>query len=97
MLTDYHLTKDIGKKMQVKINVNDYVKVKLNKKGFEIHRKDYDHLWVGRIPPYEYKAPEVDCYGYSKFPLWELMQTFGQYLRIGELIPFDSEIVFEKG
>ena len=83
--------------MQVKININDYVKVRLKEQGFCIHRQHYDNIWFGRIPPYPYKPPMVDKDGYSKFPLWELMQLFGEHLSLGMEVPFDTEIVFGEG
>jgi hypothetical protein len=83
--------------MQVKININEYVKVKLKEQGFCIHRQHYDNLWVGRVPAFPYNPPEVDNLGYTEMPLWELMWLFGEHISLGMEVPFDTEIIFEKG
>lgn len=38
------------------------------------------------------KLPEEDSNGWSKWPMWSLMETFGEYIRLGGVLPFDAEI-----
>lgn len=64
----------------VETNLNDYVKVKLNEHGREIHRKFWEP-YCGKNLPYKY--PEVDSEGYSKFQIHEFMLTFGSECSIG--------------
>ena len=78
----------------MKINVNEYVSVKLNDYGRDLTRRNHDKLWAGdtRFP---YKAPKEDLEGYSRWSIWHLMQEFGPYVGCGFTVPFDTDIVYE--
>ncbi len=73
----------------MRININDFVKVKLNAKGKDIYyhrdddaRKRYVENY-GSYPDWlQPKFPKEDENGYTKFQLWELMQIYGQYLEM---------------
>lgn len=71
----------------MKFNVNNYVKVKLTKRGKEIMKEE------GVMREY---VPDKD--GYTKWQLWELMGVFGNYVYNGCEIPFETEIeITESG
>lgn len=76
-------------------NINDYVKVKLNERGYEILRNYYG----GEIPFFK----ETDDLGYISFQLWEFMYIFGNFVNLDDkaslpfdkciLLPFENDIV----
>lgn len=85
----------------IEFNLNDFVLVKLNENGKRIHKNKFDQLRNIVAPYYkegektglgEYKEPEEDKDGYSKWILWELMQEFGPYITMGFDPPFDTTI-----
>ena len=61
-------------------NINNYVHVRLTAKGrFVLHSQ--------RI-----KIPAEDQNGYSRWQLWELMNTLGPHLWNGAPVPFEPTI-----
>jgi len=76
-----------------RIDMNGYVKVKLNKEGDRILKESHDRLYYGISIKREYKAISKDKDGYSKFQLWELMSQFGEHISMGCIPPFDTEII----
>jgi hypothetical protein len=72
------------------VNINDTVKVKLNDRGFEIHKNMwepfYNTIKTTYVPPFKDKD------GYSTFQLWSLMETYGPHISLGSLAPFDTDI-----
>jgi hypothetical protein len=87
--------------MDFKLNVNEYVKVKLNDLGISILKERHDelnkriHANGGKgFGEFELK---VDEEGYTKFPLWDLMNTFGHAMVIGFDVPFETDIIVTKG
>lgn len=79
----------------MKFNINDYVKVKLTDHGREIHKQQYEQ-WFKDMPWYEYTPPQEDAEGWSKWQMWDLMQTFGAVLYNGCKLPFETEIEIEE-
>lgn len=81
----------------MKINVNNYVKIKLTEVGKK-HAKEKYFKSFNYNPPYEYSDPKEDIDGYSEWQLWELMATFGDILYNGCQIPFENiiEIIDEE-
>ena len=75
------------------MNINDEVWVKLNDHGREIAKKEWDDL-VAENPKVtlKYRHPFEDEEGWSRWQLWNLMQTFGSHLVMGRIPPFDTEI-----
>lgn len=70
------------------LNINSEVRIKLTpfdikrlKENYEEIRKDYPHVTD------EFKLPEVDENGFSKMPLWEVMNNFGDLLFNGSSNP----------
>ena len=82
---------------EVRINLNEWVKVKLTDYAKDIyyHRVDGVNERVGRVickPSY----PREDADGYSKFQLWDFMNLYGEYMRLGnQEILNPLEIVYE--
>ena len=71
-------------------NVNDYVKVKLTKKGFGILAKYYE----GEIPKWFENYSEGN--GYYRFQLHVLMDIFGSEMYNGNpKLPFNNNIYFD--
>lgn len=82
-----------------KININEYVKVKLTDYGKEIFYHQYDNLnnkAFGKeiIKP---SYPAVDSDGYTSFQLWYFMNLYGRYIDMGvQNVIEPLEIVFES-
>lgn len=81
-----------------KININEYVKVKLTDYGKEIFYHQYDNLnkAFGKeiIKP---SYPTVDSDGYTSFQLWYFMNLYGRYIDMGmQNVIEPLEIVFES-
>lgn len=71
-------------------NVNNVVRVKLNAFGRRILEVKYEELYkrLGKI----YTLSKEDENGYTKFQMWDFMNTFGEYCQLGRELPFDPEI-----
>lgn len=87
--------------MDFKLNINEYVKVKINDLGISILKARHDelnkmiHANGGKgLGEFELK---VDEDGYAKFPLWDLMNTFGHVMGMGFEVPFETDIIITKG
>ena len=83
--------------MTKRINLNDFIKVKLTDLGKDIYYHHYDEVneFYGReiCKP---KYPEEDEDGYSKFQLWHFMQLYGESMGLGKPNVIDPiEIVIE--
>ena len=76
------------------VNINNCVKVKLNEFGLAVMKSQREKLQALAPSLPDFTTPAVDSEGYSKFQIWELMQTFGPVLYLGGELPFDSEIHF---
>lgn len=70
-------------------NINQYVRVKLTPFGRRIHLFTYTQL------PDKYTPPKEDEAGYSEWQLWNLMQIFGPYIKLGGEQPFDADILID--
>lgn len=84
-------------------NINNYVKVKLTKKGVELLRKEQEAR-EEELRNYRLSAsldlslltPKADDDGYTKFQLWDLMAIFGPHIaQVGEL-PIETNIIIEQ-
>jgi len=80
----------------MKININQFVKVKLNEYGLFILEEQ--HKQLREIVPSlgDFKKPEVDENGFTEFQLWYLMRTFGPYINLGSTPPFEITIIIEE-
>lgn len=83
----------------MKINLNEYIKVKLTDLGKDIYYHRYDNLnnYYGRevLKP---SFPEEDENGYTKFHLWEFIELYGEHIGMAKrqvIYPF--EIIYEDG
>lgn len=83
--------------MEFDFNTDKCVKVKLTDEGLRIlearHNKNLEmHPELVKVIG-TFKAPEVDEEGYSRFQLFELMNIFGDYMRLGnDNFPFEKDI-----
>ena len=87
--------------MILKISINDEVKVKLTDFGIQILKERHDQL-NKKIKESGGKGIEfvlrIDKDGYYKTQLYNLMNTFGEYMTVGsEGLPFEIEIEIEGG
>lgn len=80
-------------------NVNDEVMIKLNEIGIAILKKEHDDLLkcfadqpTALESLGEFQIPIVDENGYTKMPLWQVMNTFGKHLNVGIDLPFSTTI-----
>lgn len=83
--------------MKIAVNLNDVVYVKMTERGRNLHRKKTD-AWNATLEPYQSKAhyqPE-SSEGWSRWTLWELMAEFGDYLRPGDPLLFETEIIIDQ-
>lgn len=83
--------------MDIKINLNEIVKVKLTDLGKYIyfHRFDAINAKAGEtvIQP---RWPKVDGNGYTSFQLWEFMAIYGEHLGLTMLNVIEPlEIIYE--
>lgn len=76
----------------MKFNVNNYVRVKLTEQGRALHAADHAMFWSKAKRNVPYRPPVEDDEGWSKWPLWSLMEAFGPHLSLGSVVPFDTEI-----
>ena len=77
---------------EIKVNMNDNVKVKLLQKGIDI--LESKHNWLksidSNIPGFELKLDEE---GYYKDQLWSLMSDFGTHIGMGTSSVFETNII----
>lgn len=69
---------------EVRINLNEFVRVKLTGLGKEIYYHQYDD--VNKIVGKELckpSFPKTDEDGYTSFQLWEFIQLYGSYMGMG--------------
>lgn len=85
------------KRETFRVNVNNYVKVKLNKFGIDILKNEhyalYDRIKEGApgIETPVFKL-SLDERGYHRMQMWDFMNVFGEYMTIGSQMPFDANI-----
>lgn len=69
--------------MNIAININNKVKVKLTDFGKSILDKEIHRLKQTYEVPDNYIPYETDDNGYTEFQLWQFMNIFGNYLYNG--------------
>ncbi|EKR46072.1 hypothetical protein LEP1GSC151_2765 [Leptospira interrogans serovar Grippotyphosa str. LT2186] len=72
---------------QISINLNDFVKVKLNEAGFKRLTEDYNSLMpssVCRVSIWHFQK-QVDADGYSMFQIHEFMRIFSPDLHLVDM------------
>lgn len=63
--------------METKINLNDWIKIKLTPYGEDVYRIFYCRLKLEPLPL------RKDKDGYVSFQLWDFIQIFGSYIYMG--------------
>lgn len=85
--------------MEVKISMNDKVKVKLTDYGIMLLKKRHDELNKkikengGKGNSFELKLDED---GYYETQLWSLMEKFGDHCGLAKEYPFEMDIIIEN-
>lgn len=82
---------------EVRINLNEVIKVKLTDLGKDIYYHQYDELnrRRGRIVC-EPSFPKEDAEGYTKFQLWNFMELYGEHIGMAKPNVIEPlEIVYE--
>lgn len=80
----------------VSVNMNDFVRIRLNAIGLRIHRIRYDELEGlierrgGKI--HDYEPPKTDEDGWHKQQLWSVMMDYGPHIQLGLEPPFETTI-----
>lgn len=87
--------------MDVKVNINNTVKVKLTDYGISILKKQHDDLNKmilsnGGMGVGEFEL-RLDGDGYYSTQLWTLMNRFGHVMRMSDELPFYIDIIIEGG
>ena len=59
-----------GQMTEIKINLNEFIKVKLTGLGKDI----YSHRYNGEL------FPKIDENGYTRFQLWDFIQLYGEHI-----------------
>lgn len=75
----------------MKFNINGYVKVQLTDYGRRVHEDDWYDL-LGHVPSLTYRPPAEDEEGWSKWQMWNLMQSFGEHIGMAREPVFRSDI-----
>jgi len=71
----------------MKVNINNYVKVKLTNYGLNILKSKHK----------EFEQLKTDKEGYTEFQLWELMNIFGAYMYLSSVnLPFEHDIEIKE-
>ncbi|MDQ0492754.1 hypothetical protein [Paenibacillus brasilensis] len=98
------LTREALRKLGIrdfKINFNEYVKVKLTETGLKILREQCNELnsYIGQRGGSKVFGihNKTDDEGYTRFQIWDLINTFGTHLTMGLPEPFESTMIFLNG
>lgn len=82
----------------MRINLNDFIKVKLTPLGKEIYYHRFDEInttWGREICKPTY--PKEDENGYTKFQLWIFMELYGQHLGLAKPNVIEPlEIIYQE-
>ena len=82
--------------MNISININNKIKVKLTRFGKSILDKEVCRLKQVSEAPDNYTPYETDDNGYTEFQLWQVMNIFGDYLYNGAIQVIEhNEILVE--
>ena len=80
-------------------NINHYVYVKLTDAGRTELKRQHKELYSvlpERLRDTDFKPEKEDSEGWSKWQMWNLMNTFGLMIRMCEDLPFETEIRIEN-
>jgi hypothetical protein len=78
-------------------NINATVKVRLTKFGKELHKKQWEDFWSSwnRLEDFHYNPLKTDPDGYVEFQMWNLMETFGNHIRLCKEPAFETVILID--
>lgn len=87
--------------MNFKVNINEYVKVKLRESGINILRDHFEELnemvLANGGKSLGVFQLNVDEEGYTKMQMHEFMTTFAPHMHMGFDLPFDANIIVTNG
>ena len=81
---------------EIKFNINDYVKIKLNPSGVKVLRQNHERIFGSELlKKYPFKEPQKDKHGYSEFQMWHFMDEFGNMSMgsFNQLQPYETNII----
>lgn len=81
---------------RVAFNINSCVRVRLTDKGRMLHAARHSLNWAGHGKASPYSAPAEDSDGWSKWRLWELMESFGRHVGLGTSPAFTEIELYTK-
>lgn len=81
-------------------NINSHVRVKVTEHGFAVMDaadEALNRLLGSRLP---HRSPRIrveqaEGNGWSRWQMWDLMQTFGSAVGMGRDVPFETAVEFE--
>lgn len=87
--------------MNFKVNINEYIKVKLNDLGIKILREQHEELNQmiksnGGTGLGDFQL-RIDEEGYTKLQMHDFMITFSPHMHMGSDLPFDANIIVING
>jgi len=77
-------------------NINSNVWVKLTPKGHDIYKKFWSEALKGSTIENAIPVLHTDDRGWTEFQMWDLMCIFGPHLYNGCIVPFETNIKFNK-
>ena len=95
-LREFRSKEDESVHKNFECNINEIVSVKLTDHGRKIVQDQYAEL---KLTTYkEFDTIYVDADGWSEWPLWELMNLFGEHLYNGAIgMPFKDNLIKFSG
>jgi ketosteroid isomerase-like protein len=87
-----------GEVEMIKFNINHYVYVKLTDEGRTEVRHQHEQLYSmlpDNLKDTTFTPEKEDDQGWSRWQFWSLMNTFGLMMRMGQHLPFETEIRIE--
>lgn len=84
--------------MMKSFNINSTVKVRLTEFGKKLHKEKWEDFWssVGKLKEFPYNPPEEDENGFVEYQLWQLMEDFGSYCKLGKKLSFETVILIDE-
>ena len=80
----------------MKVNINQWVKIKLTPHGINVLAERHKELKKFAPMIKDFKMPEIDKDGYTRYQLWSVMEIFSGFVGMGVDLPFEPEIEIEE-
>lgn len=79
----------------IPFNINSTVRVRVNERGEAHLLKRHVEQFGDYLDKFPYRPKATDENGYSRWQLWDLMQSFEGCIHLGCHMPYDPEILME--